>query len=96
MAPVARLGKGVVQPAHEFGRRDVDRVLIPEDALLNPQDEAERFDVTGQVRKREGYGLPFIKIVKLEGLEVAQEDVAGPVVLGKRVEIRPGLVVGAV
>ena len=59
-----------------------------------PEDEAERLDVAGQLREGEGDGLPLVQIVKLEGLEIADEDVARAVALGKRVEVVSGLPVG--
>ena len=38
--------------------------------------------------------MALVEIVQLEGLEVADQNVAGAVVLGQRVEITPGLLVG--
>ena len=46
---VAGLFERVVQVAHEFGRPNVDRVLVFEGALLYTQNETELFDMVGQV-----------------------------------------------
>ena len=80
-----------MEPPDEFRRLDVDGVLVSKRPALDTEDEAERLDVAGQFREREGDGLPLVEIVKLEGLEVAHEDVARAVALGQRVEILPGL-----
>ena len=55
---IARLFERVVQATHEFGRLDVDRVLILEGALLYAQDEAELFNVVGQVGQGERPSFP--------------------------------------
>ena len=47
VAPVTGLEKRVVKPAHQFGDRDVDRVLITERALVYSGNEAERLDMAG-------------------------------------------------
>ena len=80
-----------MQQAHAFGRAHVDRVLIPEGAPLHAQDEAERFDVAGQVGQGEARLAALIAVEQRERLEVAQELIAGPGVFGQGVEIRPGL-----
>ena len=49
----------------------------------------------GQIPERELDLLPLVEIVKLEGLEVADQDVAGAFALWERVEILPGLIVGS-
>ena len=56
-----------------------------------PEDEAERLDVRGQLREGEGDGFPLVQVAKLEGPEVADEDVARAVALGQRVEVLSGL-----
>ena len=53
VAGVAGLFERVVQVAHEFGRLNIDRVLIFEGALLYAQDKAEPLDVVGQVGQGE-------------------------------------------
>ena len=53
-----------MQPAHEFGRLDVDRVLILEGTLLHAQDEAELFDMLGQVGQGKSHHLPLVQIVQ--------------------------------
>ncbi|MGQ4809602.1 hypothetical protein NKDENANG_03025 [Candidatus Entotheonellaceae bacterium PAL068K] len=95
VAPVARRAQSVIQSSNPFGGLDVGRVLVAEGAALHAQDEAERFDMAGQVGEREGNGLTLVEIVQLKGLEVADQNVAGAVALGECVEIRPGLIVGA-
>ena len=59
-----------------------------------PEDETERLNLAWQIREWERDVLPLVEIVKLEGLEVADQHVAGPRALGKRVEILLGLTVG--
>ena len=92
--PVAGLEQRVVQLAHQFGGADVDGVLIAECPAPHAEDEAERLDVAGQFLKREADLFAFAEIVKLERLEIADEDVAGALVFGQGVEILPGLPVG--
>ena len=91
VAPVARRFEGVVKPPDQLGGFDVDRILVAEGAALHAQDEAEGLDVAGQVGEREGDLLPLVQIVQLEGLEVADQDVAGALGLGEGVEgtLRP-------
>ena len=48
----------------------------------------------GQVSEREGGNFPFVQVSKLEGLEVAHQNVARALALGKCVEVLPGLLVG--
>jgi len=91
VASVARSVERVVEPPDEFRRLDVDGVLVPERPALDAKDEPELVDVAGEVREGEGGGFPLVQIVKLEGLEIADEDVAWAVALGQRVEILPGL-----
>ena len=50
----------------------------------------------GQVREREGGDPPLVQIVKLEGLEVADQDVARSVAVGQRVEILPCLFIRSI
>ena len=94
VAPVARRVESVMQPADQFGGLDVGRVLVAEGPALHAQDKAERLHVGGQVHERESGLLPFVEIVKLEGLEVACQNVARPVLLGQGVEVFPGLTIG--
>ena len=89
MLPVARLGQGVVEVPGEFGGLDVGGVLIAKGAAAHAQDEAESLDVGGQVGEGEDSALALVQIVKLEGLEIAHEDVAGPIPLGQGVEVFP-------
>ena len=91
VAGVAGGFQRVVQAAHAFGRAHVDRVLIPEGAPLHAQDEAEIFDVAGQVGQGEARFAALVAVEQREGLKVAQELVARPVAFGQRVEIRTGL-----
>ena len=96
MAPVAGLEQRVVQLAHQFGGPDIDRVLIAECPALHAEDKAERLDMAGQVREREADHFAFTEIVKLERPEIADEDVAGALLLGQGVEILSRLSVGLV
>ena len=93
MAPVSRLRQSVVQPAHDLARLDVDRVLIAESPALDTQDEAEGFDVVRQFGQRKRGGLVLVEIAKFERLEVADQNVPGPLALAQRIEIRCGLFV---
>ena len=47
--------------------------------------------MAGQLREGEGDGLTLVQVVKLEGPEIADEDVARTVALGQRVEVLSGL-----
>ena len=94
VAGIAGGFQGVVQQAHTFGGAHVDRVLIPEGAPLHAQDEAERFDVAGQVGQGEARLAALVTVEQRERLKVAQQLVARPVAFGQRVEIRPGLLAG--
>ena len=63
---VARVTGGsqrIVQVADALGRFDVDRVLIAEGPLLHAQDEAELFDVLGQVGEGKGGAFVFVEVV---------------------------------
>ena len=84
---IARLRQGVVQVPGEFGGLDVGGVLIAEGPALHAQDEAEFFDVGGQVGEGEDGAFALVQIVKFKRLEIAHEDVAGAVVFGQCVEI---------
>ena len=94
MAGVAGLFKRVVQVAHEFGRLNVDRVLILEGAFLHAQNETELFDMVGQVGQSEKRAFPLVQVPQLKGLEVADQNVTGTVLLGQGVEVVAGLFVG--
>ena len=93
VAPVSSIGERIVQTPDQLGRFDVSRVLVAERPALHPEDEAERLDMCRQVREREGDGLSLVKIVKLEGLEVAHKDEARALAFRQRVEILPSLFV---
>ena len=84
-----------MQPPDELRRLDVGRVLIPEPAALHAEDEAERLHAGGEIGQRKVRAFPRVEIVKLEGLEIADQDVARALVLGQGIEIVPGLPVGA-
>ena len=58
VAPVSGIGERVVQPPDQLGGLDVRRVLVAERPALHPEDEAERLDMRGQVREREGRPSP--------------------------------------
>ena len=51
-------------------------VEVGKRSALDAEHEAERLQMRRQVREREGHDHPFFKIVKLEGLEIAHQDVA--------------------
>ena len=89
--PVSGFGERIMQPPDQLGGFDVRRVLVTEGPALHPEDEAERVNMRGQVREREGHNLPLVQIVKLEGLKVAHQDVARALAFRQRVEILPGL-----
>lgn len=77
MDVISRRFDGVMEMADKFGSFDVDRVLILEAALLTPQDEAEFFDMFGEVLKGEGGFFVGVEVDKFEGLEVADKDMLG-------------------
>ena len=74
VTPVVRFVKRVMQPPDQFGGLGVGWVLVGERPALQPEDEAERLDMARQFRKRERDGLPVVKIVQLEVLEVAYQN----------------------
>ena len=76
VAVVAGFLQRVMELAHELGGFDVDGVLILELTLLDADHEAEGFDIVLQVGEGEADLGVFVQIVKLEALEVAQEQVA--------------------
>ncbi len=80
-------------PPNQLGGLDVRRILIAEGPALHPEDEAERLDMRGQAREREGDGLALVEIVKLEGLEVADQNEARALAFQQRVDILAGLFV---
>ena len=84
-----------MQQPHQLGGFDVGGVLIAEGAALHAEDEAEFLDVGVQVGEWEVCGLPFVEVVKFEGLEVADQNVAGALVLRQGVDVFAGLLVGA-
>ena len=49
-------------------------ILIAERPALHAEDEPERLDMRGQVREREGDDLALVEVVKLEGLEIADQQ----------------------
>ena len=63
VAGVAGGSQCVVQIANTLGRFDVDRVLIAEGPLLYARDEAELFDVLGQVGEGKGDAFVFVEVV---------------------------------
>ena len=94
MTSVSGIRKCVMQPPDEFGGLDVRRILITKLPALNAKVKAERLDMRRQVRESESDGLPLVQVVKLEGLEIAHQNVARPVALGQCVEILPCLFEG--
>ena len=81
----------VVQAAHAFGRAHVDRVLIPEGAPLHAQDEAEGFDVAGQVGQGEARFAALVAVEQHEGLgsRTGVGSAAGRVRAARRNTYRP-------
>lgn len=67
-----------MKATHKLGRLDVHGVLVPERALLDAEDEAEMLHLLGEFGELEALGLliRLVEVVKLEGLEVRDEDVA--------------------
>ena len=94
-AAVARRLKRIVQSPDLFSRFDIGWVLIAKGPALHAEDEPERLHMGGQILEREGGGFPLVEIVQLEGLEVADQNVARAVLFGQGVNIRAGLIVGA-
>ena len=69
-----------MQLAHQLGRFYVDRVLIAEGALLDAKNESEVFYMLVKLMEPESNVSVLIKIIKLEGLKVADQHVAREVV----------------
>ena len=70
-----------MQLAHQLGRFDVDRVLIAECSFLNPKNEREVFYVFVKLMELKSNVSILIKIIKFEGLKIADKDVAREFVL---------------
>lgn len=81
MAVIAGCLQRVVKLAHQLGGDDVDRVLILEDTLFDADDEAERLDMIGQIRQGEPSFLACVQVDQMEGLEVADQNVARKLVV---------------
>ena len=94
VAPVVGGVERVVQPPDQLRGLDVGGVLIAEGALLDAEDEAEVLHVRGKVLEAESDLCSLVEIVQLEGLEIADEDVAGTFPLLERIEVLSGLTVG--
>ena len=94
VTPVSGIGERVVQPPDQLGGLDVRWVLIAEGPALHAKDKAEHLDMRGQVHEREGDDSALVEIVKLEGLEIAHQDVARALAIRQRVEILPRLSIG--
>ena len=83
MAAIARLVERVVQRAHDFGSENVYRILIAENPPLLAGDEAKILNVIRQLREPEAH-RPVrrdVEIVKLEILEIRQENIARQLVV---------------
>ena len=80
-----------MQSTDQLGSLDVGRVLVAERPALHAKNEAERLDIAGQIGEQEGGDLAFVEVVEFESLEVANQNVAGTLVLRQRVEIFPSL-----
>lgn len=63
---------------------------------VDADDEAERLDVVGQVRQREPGLFARVQIGQMEGLEVADHDVAWELVVLQARKVVEGLGAGAV
>ena len=79
----------IVQISHCIRDLDIDRILISEAAPLDTQNEAKLLNVGGKVRQGKRDLLSFGEIVDLEGVKVADQDVARLVSLRQAVEISP-------
>lgn len=97
MAFVAGGFQRVVQLAHALGGEHVDRVFLFEAAGLIAGDEAELAHVLLQILQRElGGDLAGFQVVQPETLEVADQQVARQLGVGKAMEIITRLRVCAV
>lgn len=76
-----------MQCAHQFGGLDVDRILILEALDLATEDEGEFLDMLGEVAQQKGQLFATVEINQLEGLEIADQDVARKLGLAQTVEI---------
>ncbi|HRE45609.1 MAG TPA: hypothetical protein PKY87_16780 [Terricaulis sp.] len=65
-----------MQLAHQLGGEDVDGILLAEGALFDTEDEAELLDIRRQRFEREHRVLACFEIEQVEGLKIADEDVA--------------------
>ena len=93
VASVPRVIERIVQPSYQFRDLDVCGILVAKAPPLHSDDESEGLDLRGEIGKREGHRRALGKIVQLEGLEVADQDVPGPLVFRQRVEVLPRLAV---
>ena len=73
--------------ADQFGGLNVDRVLLAERAAVYAHHEAEAFDLLGQLGQCEANILLELEVDQLPVLEVAEQQIARPLVLRQRVEV---------
>ena len=78
-----------MEPPHNLGRLNIDRILVAECALLNAENEAEILNVIGKVTKWKSNRSALFEVVKLKGLEITYQDMTRKLVFfeaGKIVE----------
>ncbi len=78
----------------ELGRLDVDRILVAAGPLARADDEPAILDMGGKVLQCEGGRFVLVKVVELEGAEVAQQQVARQLGVPQAGEVIQGLLPG--
>ena len=97
MALVARGLQRIMQRTHHLRGRYIGGVLIPENPAFLPDDETESLDMVGQISQREPqrHLRIDIEIIKLEGLEIRQQNIARQLVILQRRKVIKRLLSGS-
>ena len=79
---------------HHLGGFDIHRVLVAERPFLDPKNEAEGLDMLWKLPQSELNFSVVFEIVKLEGLEITYENVAGKLIFFKTRKVIERLLFG--
>nr|WP_298981620.1 hypothetical protein [uncultured Roseibium sp.] len=77
MTDVSGFLQGIMDPSHELGSIDVNRVLVLKAALLDTDNKSEFLDVLWQFLQGERNLNGFLQIEEFKCLEIADQNVSG-------------------
>ena len=80
---------------HQLRRFDVYRILVAEGSLLNTENEGKVFYMCVELIEVETNESSLVEIVKLKGLEVAQQEIPRQLVLFESGKIIKRLFLGS-